>query len=67
MKKKAFNPAFDEKDYKRINKQYKESINNSKKSAQNMARQAVMKLIYGNTIRGIMPSVKSIEKLNYLM
>ena len=30
-----------------------------------MARQAVMKLIYGNTIRGIMPS-KGVEKLvNY--
>ena len=41
LEEKLFNPAFDENDYKRINKQYKESINNSKKSAQNMARQAV--------------------------
>jgi zinc protease len=58
-----FNPAFNEEDYKRINKQYKESINNSKKSAQNMARQAVMELMYGNTIRGTMPSVKGVEKI----
>tara|TARA_B100001741_G_scaffold313814_1_gene322277 strand:- start:2445 stop:5249 length:2805 start_codon:yes stop_codon:yes gene_type:complete len=63
LEEKLFNPAFDEKDYKRINKQYKESINNSKKSAQNMASQAVMKLMYGNSIRGIMPSVKGVEKI----
>ena len=63
LEEKLFNPAFNEIDYKRINKQYKESINNSKKSAQNMARQAVMKLMYGNSIRGIMPSVKGVEKI----
>ena len=63
LEEKMFNPAFNEEDYKRINKQYKESINNSKKSAQNMARQAVMELMYGNTIRGTMPSVKGVEKI----
>ncbi len=63
LEEKLFNPAFDEDDYKRINKQYKESINNSKKSAQNMARQAVAELMYGNSIRGIMPSVKGVEKI----
>ena len=63
LEEKLFNPAFDEEDYKRINKQYKESINNSKKSAQNMARQAVAELMYGNSIRGTMPSVKGVEKI----
>jgi zinc protease len=63
LEEKLFNPAFDEEDYKRINKQYKESINNSKKSAQNMARQAVTELMYGNSIRGTMPSVKGVEKI----
>ena len=63
LEEKLFNPAFDEDDYKRINKQYKESINNSKKSAQNMARQAVAELMYGNSIRGTMPSVKGVEKI----
>ncbi|MGB2138119.1 MAG: M16 family metallopeptidase, partial [Flavobacteriales bacterium] len=63
LEEKLFNPAFDEDDYKRINKQYKESINNSKKSAQNMALQAVVELMYGNSIRGTMPSVKGVEKI----
>ena len=63
LEEKLFNPAFDEDDYKRINKQYKESINNRKKSAQNMARQAVAELMYGNSIRGTMPSVKGVEKI----
>ena len=63
LEEKLFNPAFNEEDYKRINKQYKESINNSKKSAQNISRQAIMELMYGSTIRGMMPSVKGVEKI----
>ena len=56
-------PGFRAEDFKRVNKQYRESINNSKKSANNMASQAMASLLYGKTIRGISPSVKGIEKL----
>ena len=63
LKEKLFMPGFNEEDFKRVNKQYRESINNSKKSASNMAREAMSKILYGKTIRGIQPSVKSIEKL----
>jgi predicted Zn-dependent peptidase len=56
-------PGFRAEDFKRVNKQYRESINNSKKSANNMASQAMAGLLYGKTIRGISPSVKGVEKL----
>ena len=62
LDEKLFNPAFN----KRIlseTKQLKESINNSKKSAQSMAQEAMMKVLYGKTIRGTMPTVKGVEKL----
>ena len=63
LEEKLFNPAFDEEDFKRIHKQYKESINNSKKSARNMSQQALKEVMYGETIRGVMPSVKGVEKI----
>ena len=63
FKEKLFNPAFNEKDFKRNKKQLKESINNNKKSAQNMSNEAIAKIFYGKTIRGNMPSVKGIEKI----
>jgi len=63
LKEKLFMPGFRAEDFKRVNKQYRESINNSKKSANNMASQAMAGLLYGKTIRGISPSVKGVEKL----
>ena len=63
LEEKLFNPAFSEEDFKRNKKQLKESINNDKKSARNMSSQALSELMYGNTIRGVMPSVKGIEKI----
>lgn len=63
LKEKLFYPAFSEEDFKRNKKQLKESINNSKKSAQNMANEALMNILYGKTIRGTMPTVKGVEKL----
>jgi zinc protease len=63
LKEKLFMPGFKTDDFKRVNKQYRESINNSKKSGNNMAREAMSKLLYGKTIRGVSPSVKGIEKL----
>ena len=63
LEEKLFNPAFNEEDFKRNQKQLKESINNDKKSARNMANTAMMELLYGNTIRGVMPSVKGVEKI----
>ena len=63
LDEKLFNPAFNEEDFKRNKKQLKESINNSKKSAQSMAQEAMMKVLYGKTIRGTMPTVKGVEKL----
>ena len=63
LKEKLFMPGFNEEDFKRVNKQYREAINNNKKSANNLASEAMASLLYGNTIRGVNPSVKGVEKL----
>ncbi|MGC6470856.1 MAG: M16 family metallopeptidase [Flavobacteriales bacterium] len=63
LREKLFNPAFSEEDFERNKKQLKESINNNKKSARNMASEAMASILYGKTIRGMMPTVKGIEKL----
>lgn len=64
LEEKLFRPGFRADDFKRVKKAYRESINNDKKSPNNMARAAYNQKMYGKkTIRGVQPSVKSIDKL----
>ena len=64
LEEKLFRPAFNEEDFKRVKKQYRESINNEKKSASSMANRAASSILYGNdNIRGVLPTVKSVDKI----
>ena len=63
LEDKLLRPAFDEVDFKRVKKQFKESINNNKKSANIIASEAMASLLYGKSIRGVSNTVKGIEKL----
>jgi len=63
LDEKLFNPKFDAEDFKRVKKQYKESIASDKKSPQSQARKAYMNILYGNTILGLSPTSKNIEGL----
>ena len=64
LDEKLFNPGFRKDDFKRVKKQYRESINNSKKSAINyLGSTAAKQKMYGKSIRGVTETVKSIDKL----
>lgn len=63
LEEKLFRPGFNSDDFGRIKKQMRESINNSKKAAGSMAREAFSQKLYGKSIRGISASVKSVDKL----
>lgn len=64
LEEKLFRPAFNEEDFKRVKKQYRESINNEKKSASSMANRAASSILYGDdNIRGVLPTVKSVDKI----
>jgi zinc protease len=63
LEEKLFRPGFRADDFKRVKKQVREGINNSKKSANSMASEAYGQILYGKSIRGVQPSVKSVDKL----
>ena len=63
LDEKLFNPGFRKDDFKRVKKQYRESINNSKKSANYLGSTAAKQKMYGKSIRGVTETVKSIDKL----
>lgn len=63
LEEALFKPKFDEKDFKRIKKQTKESLKQDNSSASTMARKAYSSIIYGNTIWGVSPTVKTMDKL----
>ena len=64
LEEKLFRPGFRTDDFKRVKKAYRESINNDKKSPNRMARIAFNQMMYGEkNVRGISPSVKSVDKL----
>ena len=63
FEEKLFKPGFDAEDFKRVKKQYKESIKTNKTVPQVLATMAYDKLLYGNTIMGSSPTVKNVDKL----
>ncbi|MGV2481656.1 UNVERIFIED_CONTAM: hypothetical protein IGO34_33195, partial [Salmonella enterica subsp. enterica serovar Weltevreden] len=59
LEEKLLNPGFNAEDFKLSKKQYKESVKNSETSANAMASKAFSYALYGNTVMGLEPSIKT--------
>ncbi len=59
-----FNPRFDEKDFDRIKKQTVQGLTQAKKSADYLSYVARNKLLYGESIFGQLPSIKTVKKIS---
>ena len=60
---KLLKPAFNDEDFKRIQKQYLESIEAGNKNAQNLASEAYSKQLFGDTPFGRSATKKTIKKI----
>jgi zinc protease len=63
LEEKLLSPGFNAEDFKLAKKQYKESVKNEETSANSMASKAFSYAMYGNTVMGLEPSIKSIENV----
>jgi len=63
LEEKLMNPGFREEDFKLAKKQYKEGVMDEEKSANTMASKMFAYSLYGNTVMGLSPSVKSIGNI----
>ena len=63
LEEKLFHPRFDEKDFTRVKKQYREFISQRKTNPDYIARTAFSSALYGNSIWGVNPSKKNIDKI----
>lgn len=63
FEEKLLNPGFNAEDFKLAKKQYKESVKNDETSANVMANRAFNFALYGNTVMGLDPSIKTIENV----
>ncbi|MDI1353909.1 MAG: pitrilysin family protein [bacterium] len=63
LEEKLLNPGFKEEDFKLAKKQYKANVRNEETSPETMAGKMFSYSIYGNTIMGIAPSLKSIDNV----
>ncbi len=63
LEEKLLNPGFREEDFKLAKKQYKEGVMDEEKSANTMASKMFAYSLYGNTVMGLSPSVKSIGNI----
>ena len=63
FEEKLLNPGFNSEDFKLAKKQYKESVKNNETSANMMASKAFNYAIYGSTVMGLEPSIKTIENI----
>lgn len=63
LEEKLLNPGFNAEDFKLAKKQYKESVKNDETSANAMANKAFNYALYGNSVMGLTPSIKSIENV----
>lgn len=64
LEEKLLHPRFDPADFKRVKKQYIESLANERKQADETADKLYKNLIYGNTVLGAYPTEKNIRKLS---
>ncbi|HKR06730.1 MAG TPA: pitrilysin family protein [Bacteroidia bacterium] len=62
LEEKLLRPRFDEADFKRVKKQYIESISHERKVAEATADKLYNNLIYGNTIFGTYVTEKNVKK-----
>lgn len=63
LEEKLLNPGFKEEDFKLAKKQYKEGIRNEETSANTMANKLFNFSIYGNSVLGLEPSMKSVDNI----
>ena len=63
LEEKLLNPGFNAEDFKLAKKQYKESVKNDETSPNSMANRAFSFALYGNTVMGQEPSIKTIENV----
>jgi zinc protease len=63
LEEKLLNPGFRAEDFKLAKKQYKESVKNAQTSAQSIAQKAFAFAMYGSSVMGLEPSLKSIENI----
>jgi zinc protease len=63
LEEKLLAPGFNAEDFKLAKKQYKEGVKNQETSANAMASKAFNFAVYGNSVMGLEPSIKSIETI----
>lgn len=63
LEERLLNPGFRPEDFKLAKKQYKEGVKNSATSAQSIAGKAYAFAIYGNSVLGLDPTVKTIDNI----
>jgi zinc protease len=63
LEEKILSPGFRDEDFKLAKKQFKESIKTQEKSPNAMANKIFNFSLYGSTIMGLEPSVKSVESI----
>ncbi|MEI6019602.1 MAG: pitrilysin family protein [Bacteroidota bacterium] len=63
LEEKLINPGFRDEDFKLSKKQYRASVNDEDYDANTIANKMFSYALYGNTILGTQPSVKSVEKI----
>ena len=63
FEEKLLNPGFNAEDFKLAKKQYKESVKNDETSANAMAGRAFSYALYGNSVMGLEPSIKTIDNI----
>jgi len=63
LEEKLLNPGWNEEDFKLSKKQYKEGIKNEETSPNTMANKVFNFSLYGNTILGLEPTVKTVENI----
>ncbi|MFN8143180.1 MAG: pitrilysin family protein [Bacteroidia bacterium] len=62
LEEKLLHPRFDPADFKRVKKQYIESLANERKQADQTADKLYRNIIFGNTMYGAYPTEKNIRK-----
>jgi zinc protease len=63
LEEKLLSPGFNAEDFKLAKKQYKEGVKNDETSANMMANKAFNFAMYGNSVMGLDPSIKTIENI----
>jgi zinc protease len=63
LEEKLLSPGFNAEDFKLAKKQYKEGVKNDETSANMMANKAFNFAMYGSSVMGLDPSIKTIENI----